>query len=261
MTGYNGMQAGGPLPEIHLGGMGDAPPQQAGAAYARQARRLYIGNVDHEATEMNTGMFFNHQMRENGWAVDNDPSGVQGPDPVVSVQVNHEKSYAFVEFRSAEEATRAMGLDGIVFYGQVLKIRRPKDYVGTDFGNRGHVPGVVSTSVPDTPNKIFVGGLPSYLNDVQVMELLQTFGELRSFNLVKEGTSNTSKVSSITSSVTSLYSTDATRPSSAGLCVLRVCRPVHHGHCLPGPERNGAWRPIPCRAARLGGSRKTRRWA
>ena len=194
MTGYNGMQAGGPLPEIHLGGMGDAPPQQAGAAYARQARRLYIGNVDHEATEMNTGMFFNHQMRENGWAVDNDPSGVQGPDPVVSVQVNHEKSYAFVEFRSAEEATRAMGLDGIVFYGQVLKIRRPKDYVGTDFGNRGHVPGVVSTSVPDTPNKIFVGGLPSYLNDVQVMELLQTFGELRSFNLVKEGTSNTSKV-------------------------------------------------------------------
>jgi len=58
-----------------------------------------------------------------------------------------------------------------------------------------HVPGVVSTNVPDTVNKIFIGGLPSYLNDEQVMELLSSFGELRAFNLVKEGGSGASKVS------------------------------------------------------------------
>ena len=57
-----------------------------------------------------------------------------------------------------------------------------------------HVPGVVSSNVPDTVNKIFIGGLPSYLTDDQVMELLKSFGELRSFNLVKEGGTGASKV-------------------------------------------------------------------
>lgn len=194
MAGYSSMNMNAPLPEIHLGAGADMSAMSSGAAYARQARRLYVGNITPEATENNVGTFFNSQMRENGWAIDDDPKGVQGPDPVVSVQVNHEKSYAFVEFRSADEASKAIGFDGIVFQNQVLKIRRPKDYLGNDFSGTAHIPGVVSTNVPDTPNKIFIGGLPSYLNDQQVMELLQTFGELRSFNLVKEGSTNNSKV-------------------------------------------------------------------
>lgn len=31
-----------------------------------------------------------------------------------------------------------------------------------------HVPGVVSTVVPDSPHKIFIGGLPNYLSEDQV---------------------------------------------------------------------------------------------
>lgn len=207
MSGFTSQGApgnsGGGLPEIHLGSAGDLSSMNSGANYARQARRLYVGNITMQANERNVGEFFNHQMRVNQWAVDNDPAGVQGPDPVVSVQVNHEKSYAFVEFRSAEESSRAMGFDGIVFQDQVLKIRRPKDYVGDgQTSGPAHIPGVVSTNVPDTPNKIFIGGLPSYLNDVQVMELLQSFGELRSFNLVKEGNTNNSKVCAFSSYIT-----------------------------------------------------------
>ena len=34
--------------------------------------------------------------------------------------------------------------------------------------------------------KIFIGGLPAFISDEQVIELLQTFGELKSFNLVKD---------------------------------------------------------------------------
>jgi splicing factor U2AF subunit len=41
-------------------------------------------------------------------------------------------------------------------------------------------------SVPDTPDKIFIGGLPMYLTDDQVVELLKSFGELKAFNLVKD---------------------------------------------------------------------------
>ena len=34
-----------------------------------------------------------------------------------------------------------------------------------------HVPGVVSTVVPDSPHKIFIGGLPNYLSEDQVKSL------------------------------------------------------------------------------------------
>ena len=41
------------------------------------------------------------------------------------------------------------------------------------------MPGVVSTVVPDSPNKLFIGGLPNYLNEEQVKELLTSFGSLK----------------------------------------------------------------------------------
>jgi hypothetical protein len=85
-----------------------------------------------------------------------------------------------------------MGLDGIIFLNGPLKIRRPKDYGGPEMSS--HVPGVVSTNVPDSINKVFVGGLPSYLNEEQVQELLNSFGELKAFNLVRENGTGTSKV-------------------------------------------------------------------
>ena len=88
-----------------------------------------------------------------------------------------------------------MAFDGIIFINGPLKIRRPKDYGGDTVISPGvHVPGVVSTNVPDSINKIFVGGLPTYLNEEQVMELLKSFGELRAFNLVRENGTGASKV-------------------------------------------------------------------
>ncbi|KAJ3035307.1 hypothetical protein HDV00_004083 [Rhizophlyctis rosea] len=161
-----------------------------GASLARQARRLYVGNIPYGISEEALMAFFNQTMIQL-----NITTG--GGDPVLAAQINHDKNYAFCEFKSAEEATAAMAFDGITFAGQSLKIRRPKDYqpVGgvDDAPMPIHVPGVVSTNVPDSMNKIFVGGLPIYLNDEQVMELLKSFGELRAFNLVKDATTGASK--------------------------------------------------------------------
>lgn len=83
-----------------------------------------------------------------------------------------------------------MSLDGVVWEGTPLRVRRPKDFIGIDPALGGSLPGMVGTNVADTPNKLFIGGLPTYLNDEQVMELMKSFGELKSFNLVKEGTAN-----------------------------------------------------------------------
>ena len=89
-----------------------------------------------------------------------------------------------------------MAFDGINFKGQSLKLRRPHDYQpmpGMSENPNYNVPGVVSTVVPDSPHKVFLGGLPNYLNEDQVKELLTSFGQLRAFNLVKDSATGLSK--------------------------------------------------------------------
>lgn len=133
--------------------------------------------------------FFNTQMKLAGL------SQAEG-NPVIACQVNLDKNFAFLEYRSVDETTHAMALDGINFQGQSLKIRRPKDYQplpGLAETPNVAVPGVVSTVVQDSANKIFIGGLPNYLNEDQVKELLTSFGPLKAFNLVKDSATGLSK--------------------------------------------------------------------
>ncbi|KXS18605.1 hypothetical protein M427DRAFT_132561 [Gonapodya prolifera JEL478] len=183
-----------PIAAAVLSVTGGALPPVVGSVtgnVARQARRLYIGNIPFGCSEEQLVSFFNTNLVNMGLVASN------VGNPCMAAQINAEKNYAFVEFRTPPEASAAMAFDGITFMGQSLKIRRPKDYipmVGDSEGSPSiHVPGVVSTNVPDSPNKIYIGGLPMHLNDEQVMEILKTFGELRAFNLVKEGVSGVSK--------------------------------------------------------------------
>jgi len=168
-------------------------PQQT-----RQARRLYIGNIPAGITEQELMDFFNTAM------VNLRPQGHPNTDtkPIMSVQINHEKSFAFIELRTITDATAGMMLDGIMLKGQSLKVRRPKDYQPLpgetvkaidDDTPAQPLPNIVSTNVPDSPNKIFIGGLPSYLNEEQVKELLSSFGQLKAFNLVKDSVTGNSK--------------------------------------------------------------------
>ncbi|KAF7728261.1 hypothetical protein EC973_006435 [Apophysomyces ossiformis] len=165
---------------------GAAGPVALNATLARQARRLYVGQIPLGIDENSMAEFFNETMQRSDVITDR--------TPVVAVQINHEKNYAFVEFHTPEQATSVMAFDGIMYRDQPLKIRRPKDYQPPmDYADGMHIAGLVSTNVPDTPNKIFVGGLPMYLNEEQVMELLKSFGELRAFNLVKDTMTGQSK--------------------------------------------------------------------
>jgi len=158
-----------------------------GSQVQRQARRVYVGGIPFGVTEEEMLNFFNDIM------ISRKLSPTPG-NPIIAVQINVEKNFAFLEMRGAEDATIAMGLDGIEMNGQVLKLRRPKDYVALPgVESSTYIPGVVSTNVGDGPNKVYVGNLPTFLNDDQVKELLQAFGPLKSFNLVKDSLTGFSK--------------------------------------------------------------------
>ncbi|KIM21985.1 hypothetical protein M408DRAFT_333111 [Serendipita vermifera MAFF 305830] len=169
-------------------GFGAHPPVAGGLTsntnLARQSRRLYLGSITPMADEDNIALFFNSQMRER-----NLTSG--SGQPVLAVQVNREKNYAFVEFRSAEDATAGMQLDGTVFLDGPLRVRRPHDYAGPE-AMSGFATLLPST-MPDSIHKIFIGNLPVHLSEDQIVELLKSFGELKAFNLVREHTTGQSK--------------------------------------------------------------------
>jgi len=147
-----------------------------------QAKRLYIGNVPPSATEPELRDFFRDQFINAGFSSEASPT-------IVDVQIKYDRNFAFIEVEDADMATRGLGFDGIQFKGQTLKVRRPRDYQGPDDSAApGFIPGIVSTNVPDSPNKVFVGGLPTELAEEQVKELISYFGELKAFHLVKDGT-------------------------------------------------------------------------
>ena len=69
------------------------------------------------------------------------PTPPAGPC-VVNVYINYEKKFAFVEFRTVEETSNAMALDGIMFEGVSVRVRRPNDYN----------PAAAATLGPANPN-------------------------------------------------------------------------------------------------------------
>merc|ERR1719290_429312 len=188
---YKSMQAAGQIPATMIADTPQAAVAVVGSSITRQARRIYVGNIPFGFSEQEMIDFFNQQMHLSGLAQ------AEG-NPILACHINRDKNFAFLECRSIDETTQAMAFDGLNFKGQSLKLRRPHDYqpIPGGGGIEGAVmglPGVISTVVPDSLQKVFVGGLPNYLNEDQVKELLTSFGQLKAFNLVKDMTSGLSK--------------------------------------------------------------------
>ncbi|XP_030480332.1 splicing factor U2af large subunit B isoform X2 [Cannabis sativa] len=175
------------------------PAQAMTQQATRHARRVYVGGLPPLANEQTIATFFSGVMA----AIGGNSSG--SGDAVVNVYINHEKKFAFVEMRTVEEASNAMALDGIIFEGVAVRVRRPTDYnpaLAATLGPSqpsphlnlaavGLIPGAITGA--EGPERVFVGGLPYYFTEEQIKELLESFGPLRGFDLVKDKDTGNSK--------------------------------------------------------------------
>ncbi|WOL13342.1 splicing factor U2af large subunit B isoform X2 [Canna indica] len=189
-----------PIATSQFGSLALMPAQAVTQQATRHARRVYVGGLPPMANEQTIATFFSHVMSAIG-------GNSAGPgDAVVNVYINHEKKFAFVEMRTVEEASNAMALDGIIFEGVSVKVRRPTDYnpsLAATLGPSQPCPHLNLAAVglspsssiggSEGPDRIFVGGLPYYFTDAQIRELLETFGPLRGFDLVKDRDTGNSK--------------------------------------------------------------------
>lgn len=155
---------------------------------AKQAKRLFVYNLPGNAKSEDVSGFFNLQL--NGLNV------VSGIDPCISAQVSTDREYALLEFKTPEDATMALALDGISMEDDTggpdrpgLSIRRPKDYIVPTTGEETEFDGVVSSEVKDSPNKLSILNIPTYVEDAQIRELLEAFGQLKGFIMVKDTSS------------------------------------------------------------------------
>eukprot|EP01018_Ginkgo_biloba_P026379 Gb_16437 [translate_table: standard] len=180
-------------------GVSTMPVQAMTQQATRHARRVYVGGLPPLANEQTIATFFSQVMAAIG-------GNTAGPgDAVVNVYINHEKKFAFVEMRTVEEASNAMALDGLIFEGAPVRVRRPSDYNPSmaaalgpsqpsphlNLAAVGLTPG--ATGGADGPDRVFVGGLPYYFTEAQIKELLESFGPLRGFDLVKDRDTGNSK--------------------------------------------------------------------
>jgi splicing factor U2AF subunit len=179
----------------------------------RHARRIYIGGLPPHALEDQIATFFSNALAAVGGTT-------AGPGPcVINVYINQEKKFAFAELRTVEETSNAMALDGVMFEGVAVRVRRPADYNAAAAAQLGpsdpnpnlnlaaialdkpkpkagpgaDAAGPQGSAFQEDPNRLFVGGLPYYLSEDECKELLGTFGAIKYFYLIRDRATGSSK--------------------------------------------------------------------
>lgn len=154
------------------------------------SRRIYIGNLHPDTNEHELKNFLNDQIKKYKLTK-------QDGDSLISVRIKNSfsKYFGFLIFRSDEETTAALSLDGIDYKKRSIVFSRDKYY--TPDKNKeteiSKIPGIVSTYVEDSNFKIYVGGIPTYLEEDEIKEKLSIFGTLKSFRLIRDYETDISK--------------------------------------------------------------------
>lgn len=183
---------------INQPGGGSAESSTLKPSNSRQSKRLFVYNLPPSANSESLVSFFNLQL--NGLNV------VQGVDPCISAQVSDDRTYALLEFKSPNDTTVALAFDGIVMEEHAgsgtengaskgIEVRRPKDYIVPNLAEQELEGENAMKDVPDSPDKICVSNIPQYIPEEPVTMLLKSFGELKSFVLVKDASTEESRVS------------------------------------------------------------------
>ena len=104
-------------------------------------KKLYIGNLPSGMTPPSLIKMLNLYLQTLK------PEDFSKEQPVIGAWVSPDGHYAFVEFRTAEEATKGFILNGIKIMGVPLKIGRPKTYQGLPQTNEDNGPSNTVASI------------------------------------------------------------------------------------------------------------------
>ncbi|BBH00869.1 U2 snRNP auxilliary factor, large subunit, splicing factor [Prunus dulcis] len=173
--------AGAVLPNaaVSAGSSLDASPSDDSAGY-KACTSSICWWASPLANEQTIATFFSQVMAAIGGNSVGPVSELAG-DAVVNVYINHEKKFAFVEMRTG----LLCGYEG----QQTIILLSGSTWSKPTKSS----PQLSAVGGAEGPDRIFVGGLPYYFTEAQIRELLQSFGPLRGFDLVKDKDTGNSK--------------------------------------------------------------------
>jgi len=159
---------------LALAGVSSTISPLALAADTKAMRELYVGNLPAGITAPQLVQFLNQVSQ--AVKVNSLPG-----EPVLGATMGGGGLFAFVEFRTAEEAANGLRLNGVELLGCQLKVGRPKGYTGPESAGSGALalPGVGSGQLA-LPG-IGSGGTPS------LGEMMAQHGALRPGQLALPG--------------------------------------------------------------------------
>jgi len=207
LTG-NPMGIGGAAAAMQGGGV---VSPLAVAADTKAMRELYVGNLPAGITAPQLVQFLNQVSQ--AVKVNSLPG-----EPVLGATMGGGGLFAFVEFRTAEEAANGLRLNGVELLGCQLKVGRPKGYTGPETaGGTGQLalpgapgaapslgemmaqhgalgrPGMMAlpgmaggAGVSAIDHRLCLVNIPTFVADDRIKELLLTFGQLRFFAMQKD---------------------------------------------------------------------------
>ena len=123
-------------------------------------KKLYIGNLPNGMTPPSLVKMLNIAL------LTLKPEDFAPGEPVISSWVSPDGHYAFVEFRTAEEATKGFVLNGFKIMGIPLKVGRPKTYQGLpqsveDIGPSNTVAAILMKTKKNIPVKTYKFVMPT----------------------------------------------------------------------------------------------------
>lgn len=187
-------------------GLSNTVNPMALAADTKAQRELYLGNLPAGITGQQLMQFLNQVA--TAVKVNSMPG-----EPVVGCTMGGSgANFAFVEFRTSEEAANGLRLNGVELLGCQLKVGRPKGYTGPEAGSGGQLAiggpggggalgdlmaanGALKTGIPGVPgsgpqtaidNRLCLCMIPTFVSEERIKELLITFGQLKFYALQKD---------------------------------------------------------------------------
>eukprot|EP00428_Durinskia_dybowskii_P037025 CAMPEP_0170261796 /NCGR_PEP_ID=MMETSP0116_2-20130129/30780_1 /TAXON_ID=400756 /ORGANISM="Durinskia baltica, Strain CSIRO CS-38" /LENGTH=407 /DNA_ID=CAMNT_0010512863 /DNA_START=65 /DNA_END=1285 /DNA_ORIENTATION=+ len=170
------------------------------AADTKAMRELYVGNLPAGITSPQLVQFLNQVAQ--AVKVNSLPG-----EPVLGATMGGGGLFAFVEFRTAEEAANGLRLNGVELLGCQLKVGRPKGYTGPEsaggsgapslgemmaqhgaFGKPGMLAlgGMPGRAASAIDHRLCLCNIPTFVTDDRIKELLITFGQLKFFAMQKD---------------------------------------------------------------------------
>jgi splicing factor U2AF 65 kDa subunit len=188
-----------PATLVNPAGIGGAATVVAAAPLAsqatRHARRLYVGGLQPPIVQDELEEYFTRVIRERIRFVHNPLP--EGSRPVMSIYINQERRFAFVEFATIELACAVIKMDGIEYQGMPLRIKRPNDYQphmlppGTreraeDVNLSGISNANLFEGVSESRQRVFIGNLPPTVDEGGLKAVFSAFGAIKSLYLVRD---------------------------------------------------------------------------